>query len=79
MLNQILEFHGIIQSQLGRLATVKDFLERQRDDLNRNDPGNGDVDLYADVVQTTFQVNKHTSTPGSPCELIRNLCGVLIA
>ncbi|KAF1328035.1 hypothetical protein FI667_g7356, partial [Globisporangium splendens] len=51
----ILEFHGVIQSQLECLATLKDFIEQQHHDLNSNEPENEDVDLYVDIVQTTFQ------------------------
>lgn len=56
VLNQILEFHGIIQNQLGRLVALKGFLEHQNEDLNAADPQNEDVDLFVDIVQATFQV-----------------------
>lgn len=56
MLNQILEFHGIVQTQLGRLAALKGFLESQHDELSSDDPAHGDVEMHVDVVQATLQV-----------------------
>lgn len=56
VLNQILEFHGIIQNQLRRLVALKGFLEHENEDLNADDPGNEDVDLFVDIVRATFQV-----------------------
>lgn len=56
VLNQILEFHGIVQAQVGRLAALKDYMQLQRPDLMNDRPGNDDVDVYVGIVQRTFQV-----------------------
>uniref|UniRef100_K3X1B4 Uncharacterized protein n=1 Tax=Globisporangium ultimum (strain ATCC 200006 / CBS 805.95 / DAOM BR144) TaxID=431595 RepID=K3X1B4_GLOUD len=71
VLNQILEFHGIVQSELECLATLKDFIEKQHHDLNSNDPGNEDMDLYVDIIQAAFQDLSHV------CHKLRNAANVL--
>ncbi|KUF94863.1 hypothetical protein AM588_10008020 [Phytophthora nicotianae] len=45
VLNQILEFHGIVQSQVGRLTAIKEFLNVQRHDLLNDQPNNDDVEV----------------------------------
>jgi hypothetical protein len=61
VLNQILEFHGIVQAQVGRLAALKDYMQLQRPDLMNDRPGNDDVDVYVGIVQRTFQVRQDAS------------------
>lgn len=61
VLNQILEFHGIVQAQVGRLAALKDYMQLQRPDLMNDRPGNDDVDVYVGIVQRTFQVREDAS------------------
>ncbi|KAG7395080.1 hypothetical protein PHYBOEH_004232 [Phytophthora boehmeriae] len=71
VLNQILEFHGIVQSQVGRLAALKEFLQVQRHDLMNDQPSNDDVEVYVDIVQRTFQ------SLGRICQELRNAANVL--
>ncbi|KAL3659537.1 hypothetical protein V7S43_015525 [Phytophthora oleae] len=71
VLNQILEFHGIMQSQVGRLAALKEFMHVQRHDLLNDQPSNDDVELYVDIVQRTFQ------SLGRICQELRNAANVL--
>ncbi|KAG3134134.1 hypothetical protein PI126_g18833 [Phytophthora idaei] len=71
VLNQILEFHGIVQSQVGRLAALKEFLHVQRQDLLNDQPKNDDVEVYVDIVQRTFQ------SLGRICQELRNAANVL--
>lgn len=52
-----------MQTQLGRLAALKGFLDSQQEDLSSDDPQNADVDLYVDIVQATFQVRVAHRTP----------------
>lgn len=58
MLNQILEFHGIVQSQVGRLAALKEYMQAQRPELMDDRPSNDDVETYIGIVQRTFQVRR---------------------
>ncbi|KAK1938017.1 hypothetical protein P3T76_009167 [Phytophthora citrophthora] len=71
VLNQILEFHGIMQSQVGRLAALKEFMHVQRNDLLNDQPSNDDVELYVEIVQRTFQ------SLGRICQELRNAANVL--
>ncbi|RLN02736.1 hypothetical protein BBJ28_00017653 [Nothophytophthora sp. Chile5] len=71
VLNQILEFHGIAQSQVGRLAALKEFMLIQRHDLMNDEPSNDDVDVYVGIVQRTFQ------SLGRICQELRNAANVL--
>ncbi|CAH0474954.1 unnamed protein product [Peronospora belbahrii] len=71
VLNQILEFHGIIQSQVTRLVGLKDFLHMQCEDLMNEQSSNDDVKVYVDVVQQTFQSLDHI------CQELRNAANVL--
>ncbi|KAG7386384.1 hypothetical protein PHYPSEUDO_000313 [Phytophthora pseudosyringae] len=71
VLNQILEFHGIVQSQVGRLAALKEFLNVQRHDLLNDQPSNDDVEVYVEIVQRTFQ------SLGRICQELRNAANVL--
>ncbi|KAF1793051.1 Calcium/calmodulin-dependent/calcium-dependent protein kinase [Phytophthora cactorum] len=71
VLNQILEFHGIVQSQVGRLAALKEFLHVQRQDLLNDQPKNDHVEVYVDIVQRTFQ------SLGRICQELRNAANVL--
>lgn len=56
MLNQILEFHAVVQTQLGRLAALKGFLDSQEEELSSDNPHHVDVDSYIDIVQATLHV-----------------------
>ncbi|EEY56464.1 uncharacterized protein PITG_10002 [Phytophthora infestans T30-4] len=71
VLNQILEFHGILQSQVGRLTALKEFLHVQRNDLLNDQPNNDDVEVYVEIVQRTFQ------SLGRICQELRNAANVL--
>lgn len=71
VLNQILEFHGILQSQVGRLAALKEFMQVQRQDLLNDQPSNEDVELYVEIVHRTFQ------SLGRICQELRNAANVL--
>ncbi|RLN60012.1 hypothetical protein BBJ28_00001378 [Nothophytophthora sp. Chile5] len=71
VLNQILEFHGIAQGQVGRLAALKEFMLTQRHDLMNDEPSNDDVDVYVGIVQRTFQ------SLGRICQELRNAANVL--
>ncbi|TMW56945.1 hypothetical protein Poli38472_002870 [Pythium oligandrum] len=54
VLNQILEFHSIMQAQLSRLQLLKAFLQGEHDDLLGDDP-QCDVDFFLDVARKIFQ------------------------
>ena len=56
MLNQILEFHGIIQAQMARVSSLRELLFKQQTAF-RADAEN-DVVKYLRVVQTTLQVRR---------------------
>ncbi|EGZ21716.1 hypothetical protein PHYSODRAFT_313783 [Phytophthora sojae] len=71
VLNQILEFHGIVQSQVGRLAALREFMHVQRHDLLSDEPSNDDVEVYVEIVQRTFQ------SLGRICQELRNAANVL--
>ncbi|CAH0492636.1 unnamed protein product [Peronospora farinosa] len=71
VLNQILEFHGIVQSQMGRLAILKEFLHVQRQDLMNEHSSNEDVEMYVEIVQHTFQSLDRI------CQELRNAADVL--
>ncbi|KAF4324043.1 hypothetical protein BBO99_00002327 [Phytophthora kernoviae] len=71
VLNQILELHGIVQSQVGRLATLKEFMQVQRHDLMNDQPSNDDVEVYVEIVQRTFQSLDRI------CQELRNAANVL--
>uniref|UniRef100_H3GT55 Uncharacterized protein n=1 Tax=Phytophthora ramorum TaxID=164328 RepID=H3GT55_PHYRM len=71
VLNQILEFHGIVQSQVGRLAALKEFMHVQRQELIHDEPSNDDVEVYVEIVQRTFQ------SLGRICQELRNAANVL--
>lgn len=71
VLNQILEFHSIVQAQVGRLAALKDYMQLQRPDLLNDRPSNDDVGTYVGIVQRTFQ------GLGRICQELRNAANVL--
>ncbi|CAI5742880.1 unnamed protein product [Peronospora destructor] len=71
VLHQILEFHGIEQSQMGRLAMLKEFLHVQRQDLMNDHSSNEDVKVYMGIVQRTFQSLDRI------CQELRNAANVL--
>ncbi|CAI5746585.1 unnamed protein product [Peronospora destructor] len=71
VLHQILEFHGIEQSQMGRLAMLKEFLHVQRQDLMNDHSSNEDVKVYMEIVQRTFQSLDRI------CQELRNAANIL--
>lgn len=71
VLNQILEFHGIAQSQMGRLVMLKEFLHVQRQSLMNGHSSNDDVEVYMEIVQCTFQ------SLDLICQELRNAASVL--
>ncbi|TYZ57493.1 hypothetical protein PybrP1_000370 [[Pythium] brassicae (nom. inval.)] len=71
VLNQILEFHAIVQTQRGRLAALKGFLDSQQEELGSGDLQHADLDSYIDTVQATFQSLTRV------CADLRNAANVL--
>ena len=71
MLNQILDFHGIVQSQMARLAMLKESLHVQCQDLMNDHSSKEDIDVYVEIVQHTFQ------SLDCICQELRNAASVL--
>ncbi|DAZ99357.1 TPA: hypothetical protein N0F65_005208 [Lagenidium giganteum] len=68
VLNQILEFHGIVQTQMKRLDSLKDFLAYEQATLVTEDV---DVETSVEIVKTTFESIKRV------CHELRNAANVL--
>ena len=71
VLNQILEFHGIVQSQMEKLVALEKFLGAQHQDFMDDQPSNEDVEVHVEIVQRTFQCL------GRICQELRNAANVL--
>uniref|UniRef100_A0AAV1T7W2 Uncharacterized protein n=1 Tax=Peronospora matthiolae TaxID=2874970 RepID=A0AAV1T7W2_9STRA len=71
VLDQILELHGIVQSQMEKLVALEKFLGAQHQDLMEDQPSNEDVEVHVAIVQRTFQCL------GRICQELRNAANVL--
>ncbi|CAI5725432.1 unnamed protein product [Hyaloperonospora brassicae] len=71
VLDQILEFHGIVQSQARNLVALEKFMRAQRCDVMDDQCSNENVEVYVEIVQQTYQ------SLGRICQELRNAANVL--
>lgn len=71
VLNQILEFHKILQCQMEGLAALKLIIDEQRDDLLNDQSSKDDVEVHVEILEHCFQ------TLDNICQMLRNAANAL--